>query len=116
MKAGDIIRIPGHSRDWVALPVTRMQVTRRKGRINTRVPGLHLFGGAWYGTNLMNSSTFGKIVPAKGPHKIVGHVNDRRTLRGDLRAARKFKRSGKVITMVREREEFAVLHRKLAGW
>ena len=94
MKAGDIVRIPGHYRDWVALPVTAKQF--RRG-VNVPAPGMYLFGGAWYGTDLMTNATYGKVIRATGRHKVVGHVKSRRTLRGDLKTARMNKRPSNAI-------------------
>lgn len=82
MKAGTIVKIPGHSRSWVALPVTRTMI--RRG-INTEKPGMHLFGGAWYGSDLLNDKAYGKVLPLNGPRKVVGSVAARRTLKGDLK-------------------------------
>lgn len=81
MKAGTIVRIPGYHRPWVALPVTRAQV--RRG-LNTHRSGMHLFGGPWYGKNLMDNTSYGKIIPLAGPRRVIGHVRVRRTRRGEL--------------------------------
>lgn len=94
MKAGDIVKVSGHNRVWVALPVTRKQV--RRG-VNARNPGLYLFGGAWYGKDLANIQSYGKIIPAANPHKVIGNIKNSRTLRGDLLSARYNKISSKAI-------------------
>ena len=110
MKAGDIVRVTGYHRDWVALPVTAKEI--RRG-VNARTPGLYLFGGAWYGKDLMRNATYGKVIPATGAHKVVGHVKSRRTLRGDLQTARRFKGSSRAICMIRLREELREYQREL---
>jgi hypothetical protein len=96
MKAGTIVKIPGHSRAWVVLPVTRTMI--RRG-LNTDKPGMHLFGGAWYGRDLLNDKAYGKVLPLSGPRKVVGSVAARRTLKGDLRVP------STAMKRIRERRE-----------
>jgi hypothetical protein len=42
MKPGDLVRVQGSPRLWVALPVTRKDIARG---MNVDRPGLHLFTG-----------------------------------------------------------------------
>jgi hypothetical protein len=102
MKAGDIVRVPGYNRDWVALPLTLRNI--RLGA-NARTPGMYLWGGAWYGRDLMNNRTFGKILRSNVPHKIVGHVKIVRTLRNDLKDARRAKLPSRTLARMRNRAE-----------
>jgi len=98
MKPGDIVAVPGRDRHWVVLPVTRNMI--RRG-LNTTTPGMHLFGGAWYGRDLLSHKTYGKIAnislarsllqssscyqPTRGAFKVVGNVRVRRTMKDDLK-------------------------------
>lgn len=72
MKKGDLIRVPGSKRCYVALPVTQADIARG---INADAPGLHLFGGYWYGGGPLRKKSYGKILPLQGRavDKVRGH-------------------------------------------
>lgn len=64
VRHGDLLVVPGSSRRWVVLGVTRGQWL---GGVNVAGPGLHMFGGYWYrGGAPLATRRFGKVAPIEG--------------------------------------------------
>ena len=61
VKERQIIRLSDSSRAWVVIAVTQKEIDDDKDGINTDAPGLHCFGGMWYGDDPAKRSSFGKI-------------------------------------------------------
>lgn len=113
MQPGTIVRIPKYTYAWVALPVTRLMLNQG---INARKIGMHLFGGPWYGSDLMSAKTYGKILPLTGAHKVIGHVSCERTQKSAVRVkSRAIKRLEKRVAHSQSKalermRNLAVLH------
>lgn len=69
MKIGDLVKVPGASRLYVVLPLTKADIVRG---MNAESPGLHLFGGYWYSGGPLRHRSYGKILPLQG--RVVGHL------------------------------------------
>jgi hypothetical protein len=62
IKHGSIIRFKdatANERNWIALNVTEDDI---KNGANAESPGLHGFGGMWYGENVYSRRSYGKMI------------------------------------------------------
>lgn len=75
IKHGDLIAIKGEARKYVALNITDVNCPRG---LRSRVKGIHLFGGYWYGGDPLNPFGYGKMLDLKYVRKselrVVGRV------------------------------------------
>jgi len=71
--SGDVVKIPGYDRHWVALYIRQDVVDQ--GKIDVTEPGLYLFGGMWHGNEFWNPASYGKVVSSSDEDMtVVGHV------------------------------------------
>jgi hypothetical protein len=52
-----------NGRLWIAISISKEDID--KGQVDTDSPGIKLFGGPWYGTNLRSHLVHGKMVDPK---------------------------------------------------
>lgn len=71
IKEYDIVKVENdNNRLWVAHNVTQQDIEKGVNAIN---PGIHLFGGIWYGDkNPFKMSSFGKMIPLPENYEILG--------------------------------------------
>lgn len=69
LRRGDLVKVPGSYRFYVALPVTKHDIARG---VDVDSPGLHLFSGYWYKGGPLRHQAYGKVLPAQG--RIVGRI------------------------------------------
>lgn len=81
MRELSLVRVRGSNRLWVALYVCDHDI---KAGINAKKPGVHLFGGMWYGRDPRKKTSFGKIIPARGV--VIGTVRGIAKLSGRARS------------------------------
>lgn len=69
MRPGDLVRLRPCHRHWIALRVTLSDI--KKG-LDVFKPGIHIFGGFWYGRDPLQKDGYGKVLPGTG--KVVGRL------------------------------------------
>ena len=79
LKEGDIIEYNNNGertfkRKWVVIEITESDLEQG---VNAPSVGLYAFGGMWYGTDILDYNSYGKILSTVGKdYIIVGNVKD----------------------------------------